>query len=101
MDTNVQKGSFVQALLFDEENKESIYLLAKVEHSDFVDDTDFSFKSGFSKDKKTVWKSCLIEFPTLDAISYTARIYSNTIAKYWSDDFLELDEMVSNEFILK
>lgn len=28
---------------------------------------------------------------------YTARIYSNTVAKYWSDDFLELDEMVSDE----
>ncbi len=39
-------------LLFDEENKTSIYLLAKDEHSDFVDDSDFSFKSGFSKDKK-------------------------------------------------
>lgn len=97
MDTNVQKGSLVQALLFDEENDVSIYLLAKVEHSDFVDDTDFSFKSGFSKDKKTVWKSCLIELPSLDAASYSARIYSNTVAKYWSDDFLELDEMVSDE----
>ena len=97
MDTNVQKGSLVQALLSDEENDISIYLLAKVEHSDFVDDTDFSFKSGFSKDKKTVWKSCLFEIADIDAISYTARIYSNTVAKYWSDDFLELDEMVSDE----
>ena len=97
MNTNVQKGSLVQALLFDEEANQSIYLLAKVEHSDFVDDTDFSFKSGFSKDKKTVWKSCLIEIPDLEATSYTARIYSNTVAKYWSDDFLELDEMVSDE----
>lgn len=97
MDTNVQKGSLIQALLFDKKTEQSIYLLAKVEHSDFVDDTDFSFKSGFSKDKKTVWKSCLIEISTLDATLYTAKIYSNTVAKYWSDDFLELDEMVSDE----
>lgn len=97
MDTNVQKGSLVQALLFDEENEISIYLLAKVEHSDFVDDSDFSFKSGFSKDKKTVWKSCLIDLPSPDATSYVARIYSNTVAKYWSDDFLELDEMINDE----
>lgn len=97
MDTNVQKGSLVQALLFDEENDLSIYLLAKVEHSDFVDDADFSFKSGFSKDKKTVWKSCMIELASLDADTYTAKIYSNTVAKYWSSDFLELDEMVSDE----
>ena len=97
MSTNVQKGSLVQALLFDEETEQSIYLLAKVEHSDFVDDADFSFKSGFSKDKKTFWKSCLIEIPDLEAALYTARIYSNTVAKYWSDDFLELQEMVSDE----
>lgn len=97
MNTNVQKGSLIQALLLDEETSQSIYLLAKVEHSDFVDDTDFSFKSGFSKDKKTVWKSCLIEISDLEAASYTARIYSNTVARYWSDDFLELDEMISDE----
>ena len=82
MDTNVQKGSLVQALLFDEETNQSIYLLAKVEHSDFVDDADFSFKSGFSKDKKTFWKSCLIEIPDLEATSYTARIYSNILVLY-------------------
>ena len=57
MDTNVQKGSLIQALLYDEDKDSSMYLLAKVEHTDFVDDTDFSFKSGFSKDTKKIWKS--------------------------------------------
>ncbi|MDE6707005.1 MAG: hypothetical protein K2K06_03085, partial [Oscillospiraceae bacterium] len=50
MTTNVQKGSLIQAVLYDDENDKHIYLLAKVEHTDFVDDSDFSFKSGFSKD---------------------------------------------------
>ena len=97
LDTNVQKGSLIQALLYDEDQESFSYLLAKVEHSDFVDDMDFSFKSGFSKDKKKIWKSCIIDLPSVEAETFYARIYSNTVAKYWSIDFLELVEMVSNE----
>ena len=52
MDTNVQKGSLIQALLHDDLQDKYMYLLAKVEHTDFVDDSDLSFKSGFSKDMK-------------------------------------------------
>lgn len=33
MDTNVQKGSLIQALLYDEDKDSSMYLLAKVEHT--------------------------------------------------------------------
>lgn len=39
----------------------------------------------------------MIDLPSPDATSYAARIYSNTVAKYWSDDFLELDEMINDE----
>ena len=95
--TNVQKGSLIQALLLNDCEDGYDYLLAKVEHSEWVDDTDFSFKTGFSKDKKTLWKSCLIELKDIDATEFQAKIYSNTVAKYWSDGFLELDEMNSDE----
>lgn len=95
--TNVQKGSLIQALLFDSDNDNYVYLLAKVEHTQWVDDADFTFKTGFSKDKKTIWKSCLIDLPDVTATEFHARIYSNNVAKYWNDDFLELDEMNSNE----
>lgn len=97
MNTNVQKGSLIQALLHDEEKDKYTYLLAKVEHTDFVDDEDFSFKSGFSKDMKKLWKSCIFEIDDLNNTSYLAKIYSNTTAKYWYDDFLELDQVVSDE----
>ncbi|MEE0726644.1 MAG: nucleoid-associated protein, partial [Clostridium saudiense] len=73
------------------------YLLAKVEHTDFVDDTDFSFKSGFSKDMKKLWKSCVFKIDDLNATSFSAKIYSNTSAKYWYNNFLELDQIVSDE----
>lgn len=97
LNTNVQKGSLIQALLFDEQENKHIYLLAKVEHSTFVDDVDFSFKTGFSKDKKTIWKSCLFDLPSEDLDEYYAKVYSNTSAKFWSDSFLELEEMISDE----
>lgn len=97
MNTDVQKGSLVQSLLYDKQENSFMYLLAKVEHTDFVDDADFSFKTGFSKDKKTIWKSCLIHITDVDSPEFYAKIYSNTVAKYWWDDFLELDQIKSDE----
>lgn len=97
LDTNVQKGSLIQALLCNEDAQTYRYLLAKVEHSDFVDDADFSFKTGFSKNKKTIWKSCLFDIIDINAQQFYAKIYSNTVAKYWSDNFLELDEIINDE----
>ena len=97
LNTNVQKGSLIQALLFDVETKQYSYLLAKVEHGTFVDDLDFTFKTGFSKDKKTIWKSCLIDLSEPDSAVFCSKIYSNTAAKFWSDEFLEFDEMITDE----
>lgn len=97
LNTNVQKGSLIQALLYDEDKDEHTYLLAKVEHMEFVDDSDFTFKSGFSKDMKKLWKSCVFKVDDLNAASFSAKVYSNTAAKYWYDDFLELDQVVSDE----
>lgn len=97
MNINVRKGSLIQALLYDEEEDRFQYLIAKVEHSDFVDDSDYSFKTGFSKDKKTIWKSCLIDLFNPDAETFDVKIYSDTKAKYWSIDFLELEELISDE----
>mgnify|MGYP005768140515 FL=1 len=95
--TTVQKGSLVQALLFDEAKERYEYLLAKVEHTEWVDDSDFTFKTGFSKDKKTMWKSCLFDLSDLAADEFYAKVYSDTKAQYWSNGFLELDEMNSDE----
>lgn len=95
--TEVQKGSLIQALLHDENNDIYIYVLAKVEHNDFVDDKDFSFKTGFSKSKKTIWKSCLFDLTDPESENFNAKIYSDTGAKFWSDDFLELDMINNNE----
>lgn len=95
LDTNVQKGSLVLALIEEEGNRS--FLLAKVEHTDFFDDIDYSLKSGFSRDTKKIWKTCLFEINDIDADEFYAKVYSNTVAKYWWHDFLELDELQSDE----
>ena len=97
MNINVRIGSLIQALLFDQDSETYQYLIAKVEHSEFVDDSDYSFKTGFSKDKKTIWKSCLIDLFNPVAETFDVKIYSDTKAKYWSVDFLELVELINDE----
>lgn len=97
MSINVKKGSLIQALLFDETIDAYSYLLAKVEHTDFIDDSDFSFKTGFSKDKKTIWKSCLFDLRNPEAVVFDVKVYSDTKAKFWNDGFLELDKMIDDE----
>lgn len=99
MDIRVQKGSLILALIEDE--GKALFLLAKVEHTDFFDDSDYSIKSGFSKDKKKIWKTCLFEIDDLNSVEFLARIYSNTVAKYWWHDFLELNELQSDELNTK
>ena len=92
MKVRVQKGSLIQALFIEEDTNSTKYLLAKVEHTDFIDDEDFLFKSGFSKDKRTIWKTCLFDISNLDAVEFSAKVYSPTNAQYWHNAFLELVE---------
>lgn len=97
MNISVKKGSLIQSLLFNDETETYLYLLAKVEHSEFVDDMDFSFKTGFSKSKKTIWKTCLIDLPDTGLEEYNAKIYVDNKAQYWSKEFLEMIELQTDE----
>ncbi|MGO1581283.1 MAG: hypothetical protein ACTHWZ_07745 [Peptoniphilaceae bacterium] len=96
MGVSVQKGSLIQAVLIDDID-EYIYVIAKVEHEEFVDDKDYSFKSGFSKDKQKIWKTCIFESINQNASFIDSKIFLNNVAKYWTDDFLELDEIRNDE----
>ena len=95
MGVKVQKGSLILSLV--EDNNHSYFLLAKVEHTDFFDDYDYSVKTGFSKDEKKIWKTCLLDISTTHTDSLKATIYCNNMAKYWWHDFLELEEVHSDE----
>ncbi len=93
MGQNVKKGSLIQAAI--KNGDTYAYLLAKVEHSSFVDDSDFSFKSGFSSEQKKIWKTCILNCSIEDEniLVNEAKIYVSNSGKYWADDFLELREL--------
>lgn len=93
MGQNVKKGSLIQAAI--RNGDEYSYLLAKVEHSEFVDDSDFSFKSGFSSEQKKIWKTCVLNcsIQNENVSVEEGKIYVNNSGKYWANDFLELREL--------
>lgn len=90
--TDVQKGSIVQALLNDNEGYK--YIVAKVEHSEWYDGETLEKNFGFPGQNKRVWKSAVIGLDAVDdAVMFTfIKAYINTNAKYWTADFLEVEE---------
>jgi len=101
LNVNVQKGSLIQALLYIENTDSYEYLLAKVEHTDFIDDADFSSKTGFQKNKNSYWKSCIINLKQGNETEYYAKVYTQGKVKYWWDSFLELDETRTDQWNTK
>lgn len=96
LNIQLQKGSLIQAI-FREETGEMRYLLAKVEHDEFVEDKYYESMTGFSKKKSSHWKSCIFELPDDMNLPSLARVYSNTGARFWWDDFLEVEEVTNDE----
>lgn len=94
MNREVQVGTLMQALFYDESTNTYLFLLAKVQHIDFINNNDLTFQSGFPKDLK-IFKSCIFYFDDQEVKG--VRLHLNNVAKYWSDDFLELRELTSDE----
>lgn len=100
MKTKIKKGSIIQVLLKDEDTNRYQYLIAKVDHHDFIDDNDLCRKIGFSAKNKDIGKTCIIETTSLDDGDVSidnAKIYLDSPAKYWADEFLEFEEMRDDE----
>lgn len=94
---DVQKGSIVQALLLDQDSYK--YVIAKVEHSEWYDGETLVRNFGFPGDNKRVWKSVVIDLESLDdvVVFKHIKVYVNHTAKYWSADFLEVQEAQTDE----
>lgn len=92
---NVKRGSLIQALIKEEDLETFKFLIAKVEQAGFVDDNDLSFKTGFSRDEKNIWKTCVFElWGEKEKISVgEIKVCLDTNAKYWYEQFLELKEL--------
>lgn len=98
--SHVKKGCLIQALMrFNDEPSKYRYLLAKVENKKFVDASDLEFKNGFSIDSDKVWKFCIFEIWVMDDDLMYDNIdaFVDTKAKYWTEDFLEIKELKSDE----
>lgn len=93
MGSNVKKGSLIQAVV-QSESDQFEYIIAKVEHSKWYDGSDLSKKYGFSGDKKSLWKSAVFSMIEINShiLFKEIQVYSDTMAKYWTVSFLELDE---------
>ena len=93
MGSSVKKGSLIQALVQNSDD-ELLFVVAKVEHSKWYDGNDLSKKYGFSGDKKSLWKSAVFSMYEINShiVFKDIKVYSDTMAKYWTVSFLELDE---------
>ena len=92
---NVQRGSLIQAVIDREDNGRTVYVLAKVAHTAFVDDAHYTTQNGFPRDEKQIWKTCILEWKESPETA-KAQVFSNTEAKYWWDSFLKLTPETNN-----
>ena len=90
--STIQKGSIVQALINDEDAYS--YVIAKVEHKEWFEGETLQKNFGFPNENK-VWKSAVIGLAIVaDAVMLSPiHCYINTQAKYWTESFLEVDEV--------
>lgn len=95
----IKRGSLFQALIGT--NRENIqYIIAKVEHSEWYDGESLRKTFGFPSRSKNVWKSAVIPIKIDDegTIEFgMIRVYTDNVAKYWAERFLELEEANSDE----
>lgn len=95
----VQKGSLVQAVIKISSRKFQ-YLIAKVEHSKFVEEIELILKGGFNPEENKIWKTCIFSCDQIEEDETDiseASVFMNNKAVYWIEHFLELQELRSDE----
>lgn len=90
----IQKGSLLQSYL-NIDSKDFI-IITKVDHNAFIDEFDLKKKIGLPFEKK-VLKSCIVEIFDNEISKVIVYDTQATISKYWWQDFLELEEIVTDE----
>lgn len=100
MNKYIKKGSLIQAIVSDGEVPDSyLYIIAKVEHSEWIDGDSLRKSFGFPTEKKNVWKSAVIPvyISEGDITFGSIRVYTDNEARYWTANFLEVAEEKSDE----
>lgn len=91
LDIHIQKGSLFQAVLNNENINETIIIISKADHNQFLDEEDFTLKNGLPWEKR-IFKAFLVKY--LDYTPQEMFVYdtTNRMARYWWDSYLELAE---------
>jgi hypothetical protein len=91
----IQRGGLFQILTEYEDNP--AYLMAKIEHEEILDETDFERHSGLPFDKH-IFKTCLIIFDKEGKVAevLVSDNKRKKISDYWAYEFLEVTELRSN-----
>ena len=90
MGGSVKTGSLVLALLADE-TQGLCAVLAKVDHSKWIDSVDLSIQTGFPYDDKDIWKTAIVRLGEDGGLKPGAvSVYMDRPAAYWTEGFLGL-----------
>ena len=93
--TELQRGSLFQ--IFYKRNDVLNFLVAKVFTTNFLDEADYKAHAGLPFQKR-VLKTCTVQFDDgLNIESVMVSDSNSEIADYWWREFLELEELSSNE----
>lgn len=93
LDVRVQKGSLIQIHFKEQENNN--VLICKVEHDEIINEKSLDLNRGLNT-KKKVFKAFLI-FLENDERHQEIYLNDKNNSKYWWNDFLELEQLNSDE----
>ena len=93
---NIKKGSLFIALFEEKDYYNGV--VVKVDNGDFLDEIEKNKRSGLPYENKS-FKECIIQIgkktKEIEKIFLFDR--NGKVAKYWSDDFLELNQLMTDE----
>lgn len=100
----IQRGSLLQALVYNDKKEQYEYYISKFEHAEFYREEDFIRTIGIQIQNTKIYKSCrlIFEINDEDELEFEeAEVYVNNTAKYWSEEFLGLIEANTDEYNTK
>lgn len=92
-DVEIQRGSLLHFSIEDGSTHQTI--ICKVEHDEVVSEIDFELIRGLNTRKK-LFKAILVHYDMNGTITHNY-VYDKAPTKYWWDDFLELEPIITDE----
>lgn len=89
LNIKIQKGSLFQAVI--ENNTETYIIISKADHNQFLDEVDFTLKTGLPWEKR-IFKAFLVKMANRQPTEIFVYDTTNRMAIYWWDNYLELKE---------